>query len=90
MKLYAVNYVEYGDSCDGKARTIGIFTNEDEAKGIVKIDIDVYVKSNQGNDWSVDYDKMCAWCDDSDVRCEWNIDKVLVADEVLVANVCMN
>lgn len=83
MKLYVATYVDYGETCDGKARTLGVYTNKKEAEEYINDDIACFVDNNPENDLSVDYDKMRVWCDNSDIRCEWNI------NEVLSANVCM-
>lgn len=81
MKLWIVTAVDYGDSCDGKARTLGTFKTYDEAKAYVDEDIrhwgDDTIRCGQNVE--CDFDKMSAWDNDDDtIRCEWNIEEIEV------------
>lgn len=84
MKLWIVTAVDYGDSCNGKARVIGAFKSFDEAKEYVKQDMQDYIDANgEEDDFDCDFDKMSiglADCDIDDIfGCEWNIEEVEVA-----------
>ena len=77
MKLWIVTAVDYGDSCDGKARVLGAFKNYDEAKNYVDEDIKEWIDMRADEDCECDFNTMAVWsdCDDS-IRCEWNIEEV--------------
>lgn len=79
MKLWIVTAVDYGDSCDGKARVLGVFKSYNEARIYVDGDIFDWVERNCENGVKCDFDKMAVWsdCDDS-IRCEWNIEEAEV------------
>lgn len=72
--LYIAAYVDYGETCDGKPRILGIFLDKKEAIENVHKDINHYCEGH--DDYSKDLDKMCVWCDcDSDIGCEWTVVK---------------
>lgn len=83
MKLWIVTAVDYGDSCNGKARVIGAFKSFDEAKEYVKQDMQDYIDANgEEDDFDCNFDKMSislADCDIDDIfGCEWNIEEIEV------------
>lgn len=72
MDVYVAAYVDYGDTCDGKPRILGVYLNEKEAIENVHKDIIQYCEGH--DDYDKDLNKMCVWCDcDSDVGCEWTV-----------------
>ena len=79
MKLWIVTAVDHGDSCDGKARVLGVFKNDIEARNYVDGDIFDWVERYCEDGVKCDFDKMAVWsdCDDS-IRCEWNIEEAEV------------
>lgn len=69
-KVYIVTAVDYGDSVDGKARTIGVFFDRDEAKKALNEDINTY----KGHYETLLYaDDLAVWLDEHQ-GCEWNVE----------------
>lgn len=82
-KVYVVTAVDYGDSCDGKARVLGTFKSETEAKNFVIEDIKTYIDDNTADSgecpFIADFDKMSVIGSIStDFGCEWNIESVTI------------
>ena len=75
MKItkYIVTAVSSGETCNGKAIVIGVCNTEEEAKNLVRSDIEDWVDRNAGEGVECDFDRMCAWFDyNVEDRCEWN------------------
>lgn len=76
-KLFIVTAVDYGETCDRKARVLDICKTKEEARAVVRNDIEHWANERAGMPIIVDFDKMSAkynWetLDDAD-GCEWNI-----------------
>jgi isoleucyl-tRNA synthetase len=77
MKRWIVTCVDCGETCDGKARTLGVFKEREEARAFVRNDIERWADDHAGEGIEVDFDKMSATYDyDTDNGCEWNIEEV--------------
>jgi hypothetical protein len=75
MKKYIVTAVDYGETCDGKARVLEVCNTKDEAKAFVCADIEQWVDERAGENIVVDFDKMIvSVMDGTDNGCEWNIE----------------
>lgn len=85
-KLWIATYVDRGDTCDGKARILGIDKTKEEAEARVRNDIETWADDHAGERLIVDFDKMTAYClYDADVGCEWNIEeRELEIDDALL------
>lgn len=83
MKLWIVTAVDYGETCDGKARVLSVCNTEDEAKTYVKADIEKWADEHAEYDIEIDFDKMNAyipsWGYGVDTGCDWNIEEVEVS-----------
>lgn len=79
-KVWVATVVDSGDSCDGKARTLGVFFAKEKAKKLVEKDIGSYVKYAEkgGLELEVSYGRMTAHTSDYRHGCEWNIEEVEV------------
>lgn len=74
MELWIATYVDYGETCDGKPRVLGVYTSKEEAETAVRNDIEKWADDHAGMPIIVDFDKMSAMtCNDTD-GCEWNIE----------------
>lgn len=78
MIRFIVTAVDYGDSCDGKARIIFTTNNKDEAKKFVYEDMKLWCKNYQGLDYKCDFDDMSTSYNNN--MCEWNIEEVQIED----------
>lgn len=79
MKRWIVTCVDCGETCDGKARTLGVFREREEARAFVRNDIEKWADDRAGDNVVVDFDKMTASygdCARADNGCEWNIEEV--------------
>lgn len=81
MKLWIVTAVDHGDSCDGKARTLGLFKTEAEARSYVNNDMCDYIDNNTSDTgecpFIADFAAMSiVGSIDPDFGCEWNIEEV--------------
>lgn len=77
MKRWIVTCVDCGETCDGKARTLGVFKEREEARAFVRNDIERWADDHAGEGIEVDFDKMSATYDyDTGNGCEWNIEEV--------------
>jgi len=78
-KIYIVTAVDTSESANGKARVLGAFKNEYEAKAYVENDIADFVDAAAGMyDIICSFDKMNVWAKDHLYGCEWNIEAVEV------------
>lgn len=75
MKKWIVTAVDYGETCDGKARVLQVCATKEEAKNWVRNDIETYADDHAGENVKVDFDKMSASFGDRDAGCEWNIEE---------------
>lgn len=85
-KLWVSTYVDYGPTCDGKARILGIDKTKEEAEARVRNDIEAWIDDRASEGVEADFDKMAAWYDyDTDDGCEWNIEeRELEIDDTLL------
>ena len=70
-KAYILTAVDYGDTCDGKARTIGVFFDRDEAQKVLNADIEDYAAMHPTYT-----EGKLAVTDENGNGCEWNIEEV--------------
>jgi hypothetical protein len=77
-ELWAVTYVEYGDSVDGKARVMGLFNSKEEAHYRMKEDAEAYMK-DLGLEVKV-YEDSASVGDTDEVGCEYRIEKVKIPE----------
>lgn len=80
MKVFVATYVDVGDSCDGKARTLGVFPTEELAKEEVEKDMAHHIDAmvNERRDMSsakIDANGMSIYVDDYH-GCEWNVEEI--------------
>lgn len=80
---FIVSAIDYGDSCDGKARILFCSQFEDEAKAYVENDIKDYIDNNSDDDgnccYIADFGKMKITDKDNENNgCEWNIEKISI------------
>ena len=79
-KLWIATYVDHGETCDGKARTLKTYATKEEAQNEVRADIEKWADDRAGENVEVDFDKMSASYRDRDEGCEWNIEEVEVPE----------
>ena len=74
-KIWIATYVDYGETCDGKARVLDVCTSKEEATAAVHNDIEKWCDDHAGEKVIVDFDAMSAHYStyDDDRGCEWNI-----------------
>lgn len=79
-KIWIATCVDYGETCDGKARVLDICTSREEAAAVVRNDIEKWADDRAGMPIVVDFDKMSAKYDwktlDNTDGCEWNISEI--------------
>ena len=82
MKYYVVSYVDYGDTCDGHAGVVGIYTSREKAEKAVKLDMASYCdnltdeEELSDKDYVLYKDKMEVWRDIEEIGqngCTWSI-----------------
>lgn len=73
-KAYIVTAVDYGDSVDGKARTIGVFFDRDEAQKALNADMDTYKGHFESLGQKVTEDDLAVWHGEHH-GCEWNVEE---------------
>lgn len=78
MKKYVVTYVDTAETCDGKARVMGIYDSMETAREKVREDMGHYLDSNDGKGFEAYWDKMSVWNGDGTCGCEWNIEEVTI------------
>lgn len=78
QKRFIATIVDYGETCDGKARVFGIYKTRNEAVKNVIEDIKRFAKKYKKYNVKVDYVKMSVSISnyDYDCGCEWNIEEV--------------
>ena len=77
MKRFIVTAVDYGETCDGKARVLAVCNTREEVKAFVQAVIEEWVDERAGECVEVDFDKMSAYyAYNNDNGCEWNIEEV--------------
>lgn len=81
MKIWVVTAVDYGDSCDGKARVLSVCKTEEEARAYVRNDMEEYVDDATDDNGNcsyetVDFAGMCIYTYNRENGCEWNIEEV--------------
>lgn len=75
-KKFMVIYIDYGDTCDGFARVLGIFNTRDEAKADMDKDIETWCQENdmdRDEDVRVDYPDRVVMGDECRFGCQWQI-----------------
>ena len=72
-KAYIVTAVDYGDSVDGKARTIGVFFDKKKAEEELAKDMDTYKGFFKTERRDIIERHWAIWHDDRH-GCEWNIE----------------
>lgn len=77
-KAYVVTAVDYGETVDGKARTIGVFFDREKAQAALDADMDGYIESSKKSGMICEEYELAVWHDD-DHGCEWNVEDVDVA-----------
>lgn len=79
MKMWIVTAVDYGETCDGKARTLGAFKTRVDAKNFVDADIQQWIDQRAGEKVFCDFDKMKTEFLRETFQengCEWNIEEI--------------
>lgn len=80
MKKHIVTIVDYGETCDGKARVLRVCDTKDEAVSFVREDMDDWYKHNNDDvttpPLEIDCDRMSVRSVCGDRGCEWNIEEV--------------
>lgn len=77
MKLWCATVVDSGDTCDGRARTIGLFKSEASARAAVAEDIRQYAERIGA---VPDFGEMCVVDEDADAVSLWNVEETEVED----------
>lgn len=72
-KAYIVTAVDYGDSVDGKARTIGVFFDKKKAEEELAKDMDTYKEFRKAERRDIIERHWAIWHDDRH-GCEWNVE----------------
>lgn len=72
-KAYIVTAVDYGDSVDGKARTIGVFFDRDEAQKDLNEDMNTYKRHLESLGKKFTEDDLAVWYGEH-YGCEWNVE----------------
>ena len=78
MNKFIVTYVDTAETCDGKARVMGVYDSMSTAREKVRDDMENYLKLNDDEVFEVYWDKMSVWNNDGRRGCEWNIEEVTV------------
>ena len=82
-KAYIVTAVDYGETCNGKARTIGVFFDKKEAERTLAADIDYYKAMHPTYK-----EGKLAVTDDDGNGCEWNLEDVEVNIPLTTLQIC--
>ena len=69
-KVYIITAVDHGDTCDGKARTLGVFFDRNEALKVLQADIEDYKAMHP----TYGEGKLSVTDEDGN-GCEWNIEE---------------
>lgn len=80
INLWIVTFVDYGETCDGKARVLAVCKSREEAEACVKHDIEKWADDHAGENIEVDFDGMSVSYSmyNDDCGCEWNIEEKTV------------
>ena len=88
--VFVAMYVDYGESCDGKARVLGIYPTLDVAIEEVKADMSTWIAAAEEDlnipreSIKVDFDEMTACLPGAgDAGCEWSIEEQELDPEIL-------
>jgi hypothetical protein len=77
MEKYIVTVVHYGETCNGKAEVLGVYSTYEDARTCVHADIENWCDVYAGESVECDFDKMSAqFTYDTETRCEWNISTI--------------
>lgn len=80
MEKVIVMFVDYGDTCDGKARWGATTDTEAEAKAWIRNDMEAWADKYAGENITVNFDAMAACFNDGSGRgCEWSFQRGKVA-----------
>ena len=74
-KIWIATYVDYGETCDGKARVLGVYKSKEEATAAVRNDIEKWADDRAGESIEVDFDRMRTYFVENGNGCEWNIEE---------------
>lgn len=82
-KVFVATYVDVGETCDGKARVLGIYRTKAEALEAVKDDMENWQSANDedfegeenGVTATIDVDRMSGSLNDGEAGCEWNVEE---------------
>ena len=77
-KAYIVTAVDYGETVDGKARTIGVFFDREKAQAALDADMDGYLERYKKDGIEAKEEDLAVWHDNNN-GCEWNVEDVDVA-----------
>ena len=89
--VFVAMYVDYGETCDGKARVLGIYPTLDVAIEEIKADMSTWIAAAEEDlgipreSIKADFDKMtaCLPGSDYDAGCEWSIEEQELDPEIL-------
>ena len=74
---WAVTYVDYGETCDGKARLLKVCDTKEEAIAAERADMEKWASDHKGVGCEMDFSRMSGRVGQDDGRnedgCEWNI-----------------
>lgn len=76
MKKWIATYVETSDSCDGKARTLGIFDTKEKCQNEILLDMQTYEENHADEGVEMNYNKLSAHFYGSADGCEWNFEEI--------------
>lgn len=77
-KAYIVTAVDYGETVDGKARTIGVFFDREKAQAALDADMDGYLERYRKDGIEAKEEDLAVWHDDNH-GCEWNVEELDVS-----------
>lgn len=97
MKMWIATYVETSDTCDGKARVLGVYNSKEECLEEIKSDMLSWREAHKDEGCEIDVNKMCGHFDyDTTDGCEWNVeevelpiptdDKIKATEQILIDN----
>lgn len=75
---WAVTAVDTSESADGKARIVGVFGSEEEARAYVRNDMESFVDDSAGMGVVMDEAKSSVHTEDYRYGCEWNVHRLAV------------
>lgn len=77
-KAYIVTAVDYGETVDGKARTIGVFFDREKAQAALDADMDGYLERYRKDGIEAKEEDLAVGHDDN-YGCEWNVEELDVS-----------